>query len=95
MTRKIVTHFEYPPIPVRHFDWCAHYDDPEGATGWGKTEQEAISDLLTEHPPCKNESPHVRLDGGCLRCAADQGEACRDYDNAPTDPHHGGKVWNP
>jgi hypothetical protein len=19
----------------------------------------------------------------------------RDYDNAPTDPHHGGKIWNP
>ena len=18
-----------------------------------------------------------------------------DYDNAPTDPHHGGKIWNP
>lgn len=22
-------------------------------------------------------------------------QLCRAYDNAPTDPHHGGKIWNP
>lgn len=41
---KIVTSYEFPPIPSRHFDWCAHYDDPEGPTGWGATEQEAIEE---------------------------------------------------
>jgi hypothetical protein len=81
---KIVTSYEYPPIPVRHFDWCAHYDDPEGPTGWGRTEQEAIGDLLSKRPPCKNKSPYVRADGGCLRCDADQGEACRDAKSQPT-----------
>ena len=74
---KIVTEFVYPPIPLRQFDWAAHYDDPEGYVGRGATEQEAINDLLTEHPPCKNVSPYVRADGGCLKCDADQGEACR------------------
>ena len=74
---KIVTEFVYPPIPLRQFDWAAHYDDPEGHVGYGATEQEAIDDLLTEHPPCKNKSQYVRADGGCLRCDADQGEACR------------------
>jgi hypothetical protein len=75
---RIVTHYEYPPIPVRHFDWCAHYDDPEGPTGHGATEQEAINDLLSEYPPCKNGSPHVGLGGECLRCGAENGEACRE-----------------
>ncbi len=74
---KIVTEFVYPPIPLRQFDWVAHYDDPEGHTGTGVTEQDAINDLLTEHPPCKNNSPYVRGDGGCLKCEADAGEACR------------------
>ncbi len=27
--------------------------------------------------PCKNESKFARSDGGCLRCDADCGEACR------------------
>lgn len=74
---NIVTEFVYPPIPLRQFDWAAHYDDPEGPTGTGATEQEAIDNLLSDHPPCKNKSPYVRTDGGCLQCDADCGEACR------------------
>lgn len=76
---KIVTEHVYPPIPIRQFDWCAHYDDPEGYTASGATEQEAIDNLLSDHPPCKNTpgQPYVRTDGGCLKCDADCGEACR------------------
>lgn len=49
---EIKTEFVCPPIPVRQFDWCATYgdydlDDP---CGWGKTEQEAIDDLVLNHP---------------------------------------------
>jgi hypothetical protein len=48
MGRKIITSFEYPPIPIRSFDWCAYRDGEEesGRYGWGKTEQEAVQDLL-------------------------------------------------
>lgn len=46
--RKIVTSHIYPPIPVRDWDWCAHYDGEEeaGNYGWGATEAEAIQDFL-------------------------------------------------
>lgn len=76
---KLITVNEYPPIPDRRWDWHAFWDGDEetGDYGYGKTEQEAIDDLLSEHPPCKNESTYVRGDGGCLRCDADQGETCR------------------
>lgn len=55
---KIRTNFVYPPIPVRHMDWCATYDDYDGAPdsgnrgeiGWGTTEQEAIDDLVDLFP---------------------------------------------
>lgn len=45
--RKIVTSNVYPPIPIRQFDWCAHFDGDEecGPYGWGETEADAISDL--------------------------------------------------
>lgn len=46
---KIVTNYIYPPIPDRRFDWCAHYDDPEGPTGYGPTEAEAIADLVENY----------------------------------------------
>lgn len=45
---RLVTSFVFPPIPMRKFDWCAHYDDPEGLCGWGETEQEAIADLIEQ-----------------------------------------------
>ncbi len=49
---KIKTHFEHPPIPVRHFDWSAIDDDTydgHGCTiGYGATEQEAVADLLEQ-----------------------------------------------
>lgn len=49
---NIVTNHAFPPIPARHFDWYAYYDGEEerGEYGWGRTEQEAISDLLDNWP---------------------------------------------
>lgn len=51
---KIVTEHVYPPIPVRFMDWVAHYDDPEGPSGRGTTEAEAIRDLMDNHPRSGN-----------------------------------------
>jgi hypothetical protein len=47
MSDPIQTHFVYPPIPIRRFDWVA-YRDPERECGYGATEAEAIADLLIE-----------------------------------------------
>ena len=62
---KIRTSFVYPPIPVRDFDWSAVDDDTyDGAEdgvyiiGFGKTEQEAINDLL-EQVCQSSESRHT------------------------------------
>ena len=47
-TENVVTRYIYPPIPIREFDWVALREDHDefGPFGWGKTEQEAIEDLL-------------------------------------------------
>ena len=47
---KIITSYVFPPIPVRHTDWCACLDGHEefGPYGWGPTEQAAIDDLRAE-----------------------------------------------
>ena len=49
---RIKTHFDYPPIPVRDFDWSAIDDetyDGEGCPiGHGATEEAAIADLLEQ-----------------------------------------------
>jgi hypothetical protein len=53
--RKISAEFVYPPIPLRQFDWSAVDDNTyDGAPdsgnrhqiGYGRTEDEAIVDLL-------------------------------------------------
>lgn len=55
--RDIQTYYDPPPIPMRHFDWSAidrnTYDGAEDSAnrhqiGWGRTEQEAIADLLEQ-----------------------------------------------
>jgi len=45
---KIRTECIFPPIPIRAFDWCATFDnyEPGCPIGYGRTEQEAITDLL-------------------------------------------------
>lgn len=47
---KIVTHYVYPPIPIRCFDWVAYLEGQEesGPYGNGRTEEEAIADLLAQ-----------------------------------------------
>jgi len=47
---KILTHYEYPPIPIRTMDWSAVRDgyEPGCPIGRGRTEEEAIQDLLDE-----------------------------------------------
>ncbi|MBX4189695.1 hypothetical protein KW791_00135 [Candidatus Parcubacteria bacterium] len=53
--RKIITSYDYPPIPYRGWDWSAVFDDYDGAEdsgyqpcGRGATEQEAVKDLLEQ-----------------------------------------------
>lgn len=49
---KVNVSFIYPPIPLRQFDWCAYFDNDEPndegqmMMGYGRTEIEAIDDLL-------------------------------------------------
>lgn len=40
----------FPPIPDRRSDWCAYPDGEEenGRYGWGRTEDEAVADLIIE-----------------------------------------------
>lgn len=51
---RIHTEHVYPPIPVRQFDWSAVTDDYDGADdsrhpiGHGRTEIEAVQDLLEQ-----------------------------------------------
>lgn len=47
---NIKTSFDYPPIPIRQFDWSAIDDnyDLGSPIGHGATEQEAIQDLLDQ-----------------------------------------------
>jgi hypothetical protein len=52
MSRKIITSFVYPPIPLRSNDWCAYFDDlgaEDSPYGWGAIEAEAIADLLENY----------------------------------------------
>jgi len=46
-TRKIITEFVYPPIPLRSFDWQAVEEgyEPGDPIGRGPSEDEAILDL--------------------------------------------------
>jgi hypothetical protein len=48
--RKILTYHEFPPIPVRAFDWSAVVDGDEenGPYGWGATKAAAVADLVEQ-----------------------------------------------
>lgn len=47
MKLQIYTWPEFPPIPTSAFNYGAGIvDDPEGETGWGETEEEAVTKLL-------------------------------------------------
>ena len=47
---KVLTQYNPPPIPTRRFDWVACLDsyDEGDPIGWGRTEDDAIEDLLTQ-----------------------------------------------
>lgn len=49
----IITVHVFPPIPIRTSDWCAYRDPEVTPYGWGRTEAEAIADLLA----LEDESP--------------------------------------
>ena len=53
MPPKIVTHHWPKPNPDRSFDWAAVYDghEEDGDYGYGRTEQEAIDDLVNNCEP--------------------------------------------
>jgi hypothetical protein len=81
---KIHTDYDPPPIPLRQFDWSAWYDNSEGECEHGRTEQEAIDNLLEHRPPqcldCDGE-------GGILpgiECATCEGTGVR----MKGDPHN-------
>lgn len=42
----IVINRTHSPLPIRDFDFVAHYDDEEGTTGHGKSEWHAVFDLF-------------------------------------------------
>ena len=46
--KKIITSQDCPPIPVRDYDWLASREDWDKGDfiGYGRTEQDAIDDLL-------------------------------------------------
>jgi hypothetical protein len=48
--RKIITSQDCPPIPVRDYDWSAVREDWDECDfiGYGRTEQDAIDDLLEQ-----------------------------------------------
>jgi hypothetical protein len=48
--RKIITKHVFPPVPVRQFDWAAVFDgyEPGEHVGYGRTEQDAIADLVEQ-----------------------------------------------
>ncbi len=47
---EIKTTYDPKPIPIRDFDWCAVRDnyEPGAPQGYGKTEDEAIKDLIED-----------------------------------------------
>ena len=47
---QIVTHYDPKPIPVRQFDWSATVADYDlgHPIGFGRTEAEAINDLILQ-----------------------------------------------
>lgn len=82
MADKIVTSFDYPPIPIRTMDWSAHRDNDEPnddgqmTMGHGATESGAIIDLHQalcderDECPCdrdKTVDPQCCAAGMCTR----------------------------
>jgi hypothetical protein len=50
MSIKIITSYDFPPIPLRRFDWSAYQDgwEPGAPLGRGATKEAAIADPLEQ-----------------------------------------------
>ena len=49
---KIITEFVYPPIPIRRWDWLAHYDGDEETGPFGEAagrglQAASVSNMIT------------------------------------------------
>lgn len=64
----IVTEYQYPPIPIRKFDWSAVLDDYDGSPsdpmGAGANEEEAIADLLEQIDDANDEQLRYETEMG-------------------------------
>ncbi len=75
----IKTWYSPTPIPYRDYDWCAYDDDtydgsPGQRVGYGKTEADAINDLLEQVDEC------LSCDGsGEIRHRGFGGDPVNDY----------------
>jgi hypothetical protein len=51
---KIITSYDFPPIPLRCFDWSAYLEgyEPGAPLGRGPTKEAAIADLLEQIEEC-------------------------------------------
>jgi hypothetical protein len=60
----IITTYDPPPIPFRGCDWSAiddrTYDGPGSPIGYGRTEDEAIADLLSQLDPDDDDGVRLR-----------------------------------
>ena len=47
----LVVTYDFPPIPIRAFDWVVYEDGQEEAMnyGYGATREEAIADWFEQH----------------------------------------------
>jgi hypothetical protein len=63
---RIRTDYDPKPIPLRNFDWCAvddqTYDGPGCPVGYGRTEQEAIDDLMMQVDVDPQADPACAID---------------------------------
>ena len=55
---KIITSYDYPPIPLRDYDWSAIREDyePGDIIGTGRTEQDAKDDLVQQEKDSRNKT---------------------------------------
>lgn len=60
--RQIITSYECPPIPTRDYDWSAAREDwDEGdCIGYGRTEQDAIDDLIEQEELKQNKYEKIK-----------------------------------
>lgn len=89
---RIVTDYEYPPIPDRSHDWRATFEwfcgDDYQPTGWGETEAEAVLDLMNEaadfedYGACLEEVINWAIEGWHLRAELAEAKAEIERKNA-------------